>query len=105
MEFAKYVGTATVRLMHETDWKAAGIENQPTVEWNAGNGYALPQSRFSEAAWAALATDPGIVFTGARPELSEVHEGAVAAAKARLIARQQGSVVLHKQDEVPAVGD
>lgn len=103
MDFAKYVGTATVRLMTETDWKAAGIEDQGTVEWSAANGYAVARSRFSDAAWAALATDPGIVVTGARPDASEVQEAAIAAARARLLARQGGSVALHKQDDVPAV--
>lgn len=105
MEFAKYVGTADERLMLERDWKAAGIEDQGTVSWNKLNGYSVPRKAFSDAAWTALSADPGIVFTGDRPTADETAEAAINAAKARLLARQSGAVVLHKQDEIPTDGN
>lgn len=105
MEYAKYVGTADNRVMLERDWKAAGIENQPTVVWSKANGYSVPRSALSDDAWGVLATDPGIVFTGERPSADETTEAAINAARARLAARQTGTVVLHKQDEIPADGE
>lgn len=104
MEFAKYIGTADERMMLERDWKAAGVDDQDTVVWNAMNGHTVSRERFSDDAWAILANDPSIVFTGERPKADEVQEAAVNAAKARLLARQGGQTVLHSQDQVPAAG-
>lgn len=101
MEFARYVGTSTVRRMTAAQWKAAGIENQDTVEWRAANGFAVGRDRFTDEAWEALANDPGIVFTGTRPDAAETNEAAVNAAITRLRARQGGQEVLHRQDEIP----
>jgi hypothetical protein len=101
MDFARYIGTATVRRMTEAQWKSAGIENQGSVEWTAANGYAVGRDRFSDAAWEALGNDPGIVFTGSRPEAAEMDDAAVNAAITRLRARQEGNEVLHRQDDVP----
>lgn len=101
MDYAKYVGTAGVRVMLDTDWRAAGIDKQETVQWDATNGFMVPRSRLSDDAWALLGNDPGIVFTGERPDAAEVDNAAVNAAKGRLLARQSGQVVLHKQDEIP----
>lgn len=105
MEYAKYVGTADQRVMLGRDWKAAGIEDQDTVIWNAANGYSVARDRFSDDAWAVMATDPGIVFTGERPDAAERDEAAINAAKARLRARMEGATfVLRAQDEIPAAG-
>jgi hypothetical protein len=103
-EYAKYVGLGDVRLMMERDWKAAGIDDQGTIQWDATTGFMVPRERFSDAAWAALANDPGIVFTGDRPDGAEIDEAAVNAARGRLLARQAGAPVLHAQDEIPAAG-
>lgn len=104
MEYAKYVGTADQRVMTERDWKAAGVLDQTTVMWTPANGFSVGRDRLSDDAWGLLGTDPGIVFTGERPDVDETNEAAVNAAKARLRARMAGDEVLHKQDEIPAVG-
>lgn len=100
-EFARYVGTATVRRMLDRDWKAAGIEDQKTIEFSPRNGYAVARDQFTDAAWEALASDPGIIFTGERPDPDATHNARVEAAKNRLRARQAGHDVLHAQDEIP----
>lgn len=106
MEFAKYVGLADQRQMLERDWVAAGVPNQGSVSWDRTNGFAVPRNRFSDDAWALLATDPGIVFTGERPRADETAEAAVNAARSRLMARQAGNAeVLHAQDPIPTSGD
>jgi hypothetical protein len=101
VEFAKYIGTADSRVMHERDWVMAGVPNQGTVTWGPANGYSVPRSALSDDAWAALGNDPGIVFTGERPDAQETTEAAIEAARRRLLARNQGAEVLHKQDEIP----
>ena len=103
VDYAKYVGTADTRIMSGADWRAAGIDKQDTVVWNASNGHTLARDRFSDDAWAALALDPHIVFTGERPDASEVAQAEMNAARNRLMARQSGAVVMHAQDPVPAV--
>jgi hypothetical protein len=101
-EYAKYVGTADSRVMHERDWVDAGVPNQGTVVWGPSNGYSVPRSALSDDAWAVLGNDPGIVFTGDRPDASEQTEAAIEAAKRRLRARNSGyDEVLHAQDEIP----
>lgn len=101
MHYAKYIGTAGVRRMLERDWKAAGVENQATVEWSPRNGFSVPQSDLTEAAWHILANDPGIVLTGDRPETADLNAAKVEAAKNRLSSRAAGADVLHAQDEIP----
>lgn len=101
VEYAKYVGTSDVRLMRDTDWRAAGIQDQATVMWEQRNGYTVPRSAFSDEAWATLGNDPGIVFTGERPDVQETTDAAIEAARRRLLARNQGLEVLHTQDEIP----
>jgi hypothetical protein len=101
MEYAKYVGMADSRVMQERDWVNAGVPNQGTVSWNQANGYSVPRSALSDDAWAILGNDPGIVFTGDRPDVSEQTEAAVEAATRRLRARMSGTEALHSQDEIP----
>lgn len=100
-EYAKYIGTADTRVMLARDWVAAGVPDQGTVIWDASNGYMVGRSALSDDAWGVLANDPGMVFTGERPDGAETTEAAIEAAKRRLMARTTDDTVLHSQDEIP----
>jgi len=104
MQYVKYVGLADVRVMAKEDWEKSDVMGQGTVVFSAANGYTLPESQFTEQALATLALDPSIVFTGERPSADERQNAAIEAAKNRLLARQSGVVVLHKQDEIETAG-
>lgn len=52
-----YKGTADVRRITKQEWKAAGVEDQDTVEWNADNDFTVPRSALSDAAWAKIEKD------------------------------------------------
>lgn len=56
----KYTGGAGVRVITAAQWKGAGVENQATVTWDAGNDYTLPSSDFSADALEVLERDPNI---------------------------------------------
>lgn len=56
----KYTGGAGVRQITKAQWKAAGVEGQETVTWDATNDYTLPASDFSAGALKVLERDPKI---------------------------------------------
>lgn len=102
--YARYVGGATTRRITERDFKDRGIE-QRTLSWNGANGYSIPREDISDAAWEILKLDPRIVLTDQEPTQAVIEQAKIDAAKARLIARQNGEEVAHAQDPVPGVDE
>ena len=87
-EYARYIGRSTTRRMTKRDWVAAGVTDQDTLTWNKRNGFSVSRDQISDAAWAILANDAGIVVVDKpNPTNDEVHEAAVSASVARLTAR------------------
>lgn len=56
----KYTGDAGVREITAAQWKAAGVEDQEGVVWDASNDYTLPLSKFSADAQTVLGRDRGL---------------------------------------------
>jgi hypothetical protein len=83
-EVAKYIGGSTTRRMLQRDWAAAGIPDQPTVEWSKRNGYQVARDQFTDEAWDMLGRDSGIVIVDADATPAQVHEAHVSAAVARM---------------------
>lgn len=52
-----YVGDAGTREISKADWRAAGVEDQETVTWNADNEYRVPADQFTEQALQVLTRD------------------------------------------------
>jgi hypothetical protein len=44
----QYNGVATLRIMTEKDWKAAGVESTKYCQWNALNKKRLPREMFTD---------------------------------------------------------
>jgi hypothetical protein len=58
----KYVGSATRRIITAEQWGAAGVQNQPGVEWNRANGYEISGDDLSQAALKVLDADGKFKF-------------------------------------------
>lgn len=54
MSTVRYTGRADERVIDEAAWRNAGVDEQPRVSWNHGNGYTVGSSELTQAAveWA-----------------------------------------------------
>jgi hypothetical protein len=66
MGYVKYIGVATVRQITADDWAKVGVTDMETVVWDRFNGWTVPDSKFTEAAWPFIDEDKGFVHVGDR---------------------------------------
>lgn len=69
MEYARYIGTANVRVISKRDWETIGIVDQPQTVWHSRNSWLIPRDQFSGDAWRYLEKDNGFVYMGDAPGL------------------------------------
>jgi hypothetical protein len=87
VDYAKYIGTATTRIITSQEWNVSGIKGQKTLTWGTNNGYTVSRDDITDEAWAVLAVDPGFIVVGEQAKPDEEYEARVQAAKNRLANR------------------
>lgn len=66
MGYVKYIGVATIRQITADEWAKVGVTDMETVVWDRYNGWTVPDSKFTEAAWPFIEADKGFVRIGDR---------------------------------------
>lgn len=57
----RYIGTSDSRLVSKSDFEAAGVDSQESLEWGPENGFSVSLDDVSGAAFELLLKDPDFI--------------------------------------------
>lgn len=57
----KYIGVATTRIITEQEWSRINVKSQPTIKWDATNGFTVMGKYLKPDAVTYLREDDGFV--------------------------------------------